>query len=163
MADSEVVSWPTAVELFQPDIVVGNVSSWDVADRIVPGVADDWTSVGDPTFDAYVLDEYAVATEILTETGAELFWLQSSYLNRDLLPDDHRSRVDGINALVAAAVDSLPERAVTLVDYQGWIARSAANVMSTCATTACISRVRLRGDRAVAHRTAGPDLTGRRR
>ena len=121
VAETETVSWPTALEVFQPDIVIGTVSSWDISDRIVPGVADDWVSIGDPAFDAYVRAEYAAATDVLTQTGAELFWLLSHYLNRDLLPDDHELRVDGINELVVEAVASFPDRDVGFLDYPGWI------------------------------------------
>ncbi len=126
VADTEIVSWPTAIELFQPDIVLAHVSSWDVADRIVPGVAEDWTAIGDPAFDAYVLDEYTEANRVLTASGADVYWLMSPYLNRSLLPEDHQARVDGLNAIVEQAVATVretspPGGSITLVDYPGWI------------------------------------------
>jgi peptidoglycan/LPS O-acetylase OafA/YrhL len=126
VAEAEIVSWPTAIELFQPDIVLAHVSSWDVADRIVPGVAEDWTAIGDPVFDAYVLDEYTQANEVLAASGADVYWLMSPYLNRSLLPADHEARVDGLNRIVEQAVATVletapPEASITLVDYPGWI------------------------------------------
>ena len=121
VADAEIVSWPTAVELFQPDVVLAHVSSWDVADRIIPGVVEDWASIGNPAYDDYVRTEYVEATEVLAANGADVLWLMSPYLNRDLLPDDHQARVDGINALVAEAVELASASSVALVDYQGWI------------------------------------------
>lgn len=124
-ADTEIVSWPTAVELFRPDVVVSIVSSWDVTDRIVPGVVDDWASVGDPAYDTYVLGEYTEATRTLSAGGADVFWLMSPYLNRASLPEDHRDRVDGINDLVAEAIATVegerPEASIHQVDYPGWI------------------------------------------
>jgi len=120
----EIVSWPTAIEMFQPDVVLSIVSSWDATDRTVPGVVDEWTSIGDPVYDDYVLSEYTEATAVLSATGADVFWLMSPYLNRESLAEDHRERVDGINALVgqaiAAVVAENPDASVTQVDYPGW-------------------------------------------
>src|SRR5690606_36339608 len=42
MLDPEVVSWPTAVSVFQPTIVIGHITPWDVADRKVPALGDRW-------------------------------------------------------------------------------------------------------------------------
>lgn len=131
VADSEVVSWPTAIELFQPDIVLAHVSSWDIADRIVPGVVEDWASVGDPAYDAYVLSEYTEATEVLTAGGADVYWMMSPYLNRGLLPPDHTDRVDGINAIVDEAIASVeaadPTATITEIDYPGWIGETGGS------------------------------------
>lgn len=121
VAATEVVSWPSAVELFQPDIVVATISGWDATDRIVPGVADDWVALGDPVFDAYAHDEYEAATDALTATGAHLYWLVSPYLNAPILHDDHRDRIDRLNQLVADATSALPEREVTFLDYPAFI------------------------------------------
>ena len=125
VADTEVVSWPTAIELFQPDIVLAIVSSWDAVDRIVPGVSEDWTAIGDPVFDDYALSEYIEANEVLSASGADVYWLMSPYLNRALLPGDHRERVDGLNAIVEEAVATVlaadSTASITLVDYGAWI------------------------------------------
>lgn len=124
-AEDDVVSWPSALELFRPDIALSIVSSWDATDRIVPGVVDDWTSIGDPTYDEYVLGEYTQATSVLSTSGAEVFWLMSPYLNKALLPDDHRDRVDGLNELVTRAIDTVAadraDATVNQIDYPGWI------------------------------------------
>ncbi len=116
VADSEVVSWRTAVDVFDPDVVVAHVSPWDATDRIVPGVVEDWTSVGDPVYDAWLADEYTAAAEILTSRGATLHWLLTPYLRR-LVPDDHEARIDGLNAIAAATADRLADRDIRLVDY----------------------------------------------
>ncbi len=125
VADSEIISWPTAIELFQPDIVLAHVSSWDVADRIVPGVVEEWASVGDAAYDDYVLSEYTEANAVLSAGGARVFWMMSPYLNRGLLPDDHIDRVDGINALVTEAIETIladdPDAIISEIDYPDWI------------------------------------------
>ncbi len=120
VADAEVVSWITAVDLFQPDIVLGIVSAWDLVDRIVPGVADDWTSIGDPAYDAFIFDEYTEATDILSGGDAALFWLDAHYLNREV-PDDHAARVDGINSIIVDVVAQFPEREIQILDYGEFI------------------------------------------
>ncbi|MEM7141459.1 MAG: acyltransferase family protein [Actinomycetota bacterium] len=123
VTDDSIVSWPSAIDLFQPDIVLAHVSSWDVADRIVPGVVDDWTSIGDEAYDDYVLAEYTEATEVLASSGADVYWMMSPYLNRGLLPANHVDRVDGINAIVTDAIDTVVAGggSVTQIDYPGWI------------------------------------------
>ena len=118
---SEVVSWPTALDLFRPDAVVAYVSPWDAIDRIVPGVVDDWSSIGDPAYDDYVRREYRAAGELLTSTGAVLYWLQTPPLDRADLPEDHASRIAGLNRLAAEASASLPDRDIVLVDYPAFI------------------------------------------
>jgi peptidoglycan/LPS O-acetylase OafA/YrhL len=124
VADTEVISWPTAIDLFQPDVVLAHVSSWDVADRIVPGVADDWVSVGDPSYDEYFLAEYNQANAVLSASGAEVYWMMSPYLNRAQLPIDHQARVDGANDLVTQAIDAVVGEtgaSITQLDYPSWI------------------------------------------
>lgn len=118
---SEVVSWPTALDLFRPDAVVAHVSPWDAIDRIVPGVVDDWSSVGDPAYDDYVRREYRAAGELLTSTGAVLYWLQTPLLDRADVPEDHAARIAGLNRLAAEASAALADRDIVLVDYPAFI------------------------------------------
>ena len=48
--------WKGQIDTDQPDIVVVQTGSWDVADRKLPG-EDEWRSPGDPKFDAFALSE----------------------------------------------------------------------------------------------------------
>ncbi len=121
VADSEVVSWVTAVEFFEPDIVLAHVSAWDVVDRIVPGVSDEWTSVGDPAYDDFLLAEYTEANEVLSAGGANVQWLSLHYLNRPVLPDDHMARVDGMNEIALAAIEAVPDGDIDWIDYSEFI------------------------------------------
>ena len=121
VADTEVVSWPTAVEVFAPDVVVAHISPWDVLERIVPGVVDDWASIGDPVYDAYISSEYAAASELLTGAGAALYWLQGAVLNRVPAFDDHAERIRGLNRMVAEGAAALTDRRIVLVDYPSFI------------------------------------------
>lgn len=121
VAEAEVVSWPTAIELFEPEIVVAMISGWDAVDRIVPGVADDWVAFGDPIYDTYAYENYLAATDLLTAEGAHLHWLVSPYLNAPILHDDHRERIDLLNAVVVDGAATMGTREVTFLDYPGFI------------------------------------------
>ena len=116
-----VVSWPTILDVFRPDIVITHVSPWDVTDRSVPGVnGGDWTSVGDPAFDAYAAAEYGAAIELLTSTGAELFILEGAPHNRPTTPQNSPDRIAALNELVAETAAAAPAT-VTMVDYPAWV------------------------------------------
>lgn len=121
VADPEVVSWPAAIDLFDPDIVVATISSWDAVDRIVPGVAADWVAPGDPAYDTYVYENYLEAIDVLTAGGAHLHWLVSPYLDAPILHDDHRDRVDILNRLVVDAAAAMRDRDVSFLDYPAFI------------------------------------------
>jgi hypothetical protein len=116
---TDVVSWPTAVEAFRPDVVIANITPWDVTDRKVPQLGDQWTHVGNADFDAYAAGEYRHASEVLTSTGAELVWLEGAHLNRALQPQNDPARIDRLNEIVLEATADLPN--VRFADYPGFI------------------------------------------
>ena len=121
VSEEAVVSWITVVEVFAPDIVITHVSPWDITDRLIPGVAgDEWTNIGEPAFDAYAASEYGAAIELLTSTGAELYFLEGADHNRPITPQNTPERVALLNQLVAAVAADIDAR-VTMVDYPGWI------------------------------------------
>jgi peptidoglycan/LPS O-acetylase OafA/YrhL len=119
VADPEVVSWVTATEAFRPDAVVLHVSPWDVGDRIVPSLGDDWTSLGEPDFDAYVVSEYRQAADVLTAHGAQLFLLLGAHLNRPIVEQNSPERIDHLNGLLLDAFEDDPR--VTFVDFPAFI------------------------------------------
>ena len=117
----DVVSWSTVVDVFMPDIVITHVSPWDVTDRLIPGVAgDEWTNIGEPAFDAYAANEYGAAVELLTSTGADLYFLEGADHNRPITPQNTPERVALLNELVAAVAED-SGASVTMVDFPGWI------------------------------------------
>ena len=121
VSEEAVVSWSTVLEVFAPDIVITHVSPWDITDRLIPGVAgDEWTNIGEPAFDEYATSEYGAAMELLTSTGAELYFLEGADHNRPITPQNTPERVALLNQLVAAAAADIDAR-VTMVDYPGWI------------------------------------------
>ena len=121
VSEEAVVSWSTVLEVFAPDFVITHVSPWDITDRLIPGVAgDEWTNIGEPAFDEYAASEYGAAIELLTSTGAELYFLEGADHNRPITPQNTPERVALLNQLVAAVAADLDAR-VTMVDYPGWI------------------------------------------
>ncbi len=121
VSEEAVVSWSTVLEVFAPDIVITHVSPWDITDRLIPGVAgDEWTNIGEPAFDEYAASEYGAAMELLTSTGAELYFLEGAEHNRPITPQNTPERVALLNQLVAAVAADIDAR-VTMVDYPGWI------------------------------------------
>ncbi len=121
VSEEAVVSWPTVLEVFAPDIVITHVSPWDITDRLIPGVAgNEWTNVGEPAFDAYAASEYGAAIELLTSTGADLYFLRGAEHNRPITPQNTPERVALLNELVAAVAED-SDAPVTMVDFPGWI------------------------------------------
>lgn len=119
VAEATVVSWPTATDVFRPDAVVLNISPWDVADRIVPALGDDWTHLGEPDFDAYVLSEYRQAVDTLTAHGGHLFLLLGAHLNRPINDQNSPERIDHLNELLLEEFGDDPR--VTFLDYPAFI------------------------------------------
>jgi peptidoglycan/LPS O-acetylase OafA/YrhL len=124
VSEYNVVSWPTVIDLFGPDVVVTYLSPWDVTDRAIPGVFDgDWTHVGEEAFDTYAASEFREAIDLLTSSGAELYILAGAPLNRPLTPQNSPERIDALNVIVAdvAAEARADGRPVTMVDFAGWV------------------------------------------
>ena len=119
MLDPEVVSWPSAVKAFRPDVVMGHVTAWDVTDRLVPSLGEDWVWIGVPAYDEYISAEYRLASEVLGSTGAHVYWLEGAHIRREIRPQNHPDRIDALNALVREATADL--RYVTTVPYRDFI------------------------------------------
>ena len=117
--DPEVVSWPTAVEVFEPEVVLSHVTPWDVTDRLVPSLGDEWVNIGMTVYDDYISSEYRLASEVLGATGAQVVWLEGAHLKREIRPQNHPDRIDRLNELVVAATLDLDF--VTTVPYRGFI------------------------------------------
>jgi hypothetical protein len=115
-----VVSWVTAVQAFRPDVVLSLVTPWDATDRRDPDHGfPDWTSIGDPAYDALAASEYRSASQVLASTGAKVLWLLGPHLDRPVAPQNDPARIDRLNAIVEGAIRDLPR--VGTVDYPSWI------------------------------------------
>jgi peptidoglycan/LPS O-acetylase OafA/YrhL len=124
VTEYNIVSWPTIIDVFRPDIVITHVSPWDVTDRRIPGInGGDWTNVGESEFDAYARAEFREAIDVLTADGAELYILEGAPLNREIRPQNSPERIVALNELVAevAAEAAASGEPVTMVDYPAWV------------------------------------------
>jgi peptidoglycan/LPS O-acetylase OafA/YrhL len=119
MLNSEVVSWPAAVAAFRPDVVLGHITAWDVTDRLIPSLGDEWVWIGVPAYDDYISAEYRLGTEVLGAEGAHVYWLEGAHIRREIRPQNHPDRIDGLNDLVRAATADLDF--VTTVPYRNFI------------------------------------------
>jgi len=119
VTDPEVVSWPTAIEAFDPDAVLLYTSAWDASDRRIPELGPDWVHAGQEVFDDYARSEYELAAETLTSSGATLYWMLGPPLNRPIVPQNDPVRIERLNELVLEAVDGNDD--VEIVDFPGFI------------------------------------------
>ncbi len=112
------LAYPTLIERFAPDVVIGLVTPWDITDRRFAG-STTWQHVGEPAFDEIARTEYRLATRTLAAGGAQVLWLVGPHLNRPVVAQNDPVRVDRLNVLVREAVTGLS--GAVLVDYPGWL------------------------------------------
>jgi hypothetical protein len=112
------LSYPTVVEQFVPDVVLGLVTPWDVTDRRLPG-STVWQHIGQPAYDALAGAEYRLATETLAAKGARVLWLLGPHLNRPVVPQNDPVRIDRLNDIVRDAISTVPH--ASMVDYPAWL------------------------------------------
>ncbi|NLA37639.1 MAG: acyltransferase, partial [Actinobacteria bacterium] len=60
------------------DIAVVHTGQWEIVDRKLAG-EDRWRTVGDPVYDAYLLDELRAAQEVLSRNGALVVWVNLAH------------------------------------------------------------------------------------
>jgi len=60
-----------------------------------------------------------VALDVLTADGAHVYWLEGAHIRREIRPQNHPDRIDGLNGLVRAATVDLDH--VTTVPYRDFI------------------------------------------
>ncbi len=117
-----------AVRDFAPDVVLLAGSFWDITDRR-PDNFPSYTSIGDPDYDRFLVDELGHVTQIVSNGGATVVWANSPYwdpvegtaffMGDPPYVESERSRVDSFNALLTATVAGRP--ATTVLDLQGWV------------------------------------------
>ncbi len=122
--------WKGEIDTDQPDVVVVQTGSWDVADRKLPG-EDEWRSPGDPKFDAYALSEMIAAVDLLSSNGAAVVWLTSpvpgaaAYESPKVQEFDPAPRHVRFDQLVEQLPAIRPGK-VTVIDLAGWMAGQSA-------------------------------------
>ncbi len=117
-----------AVRDFAPDVVLLAGSFWDITDRRPDNFAS-YTSIGDPDYDRFLVDELRHVTQIVSNGGATVVWANSPYwdpvegtaffMGDPPYVESERSRVDSFNAMLTSTVAGRP--ATSILDLQGWM------------------------------------------
>ena len=118
----------TAVNEFDPQLVVIAGSLFDVADRKPDGF-DAWTHIGEPAYDEWLVGELRHLADTATANGAPLIWLNSPHVDPvpgsammmgdPPYPESDPARVDRFNELLHQALDGRPN--TSILDLQGWL------------------------------------------
>jgi len=118
--------WKRQLDAIQPDVVIVQTGSWDVADR---QIAEDpaWRVPGDPLFDAFAVSEMLAALDVLTSGGAVVVWLTSpapgavAYESERVQRFDPAPRHRRLNELIRQLPGLRPGQ-VEVVDLAAWMA-----------------------------------------
>jgi hypothetical protein len=117
--DAAVRAWPKQLRAFDPDVVIVLSSLNDIQDRRLPG-ASDFTSIGDPEFDALLLDEYERVVDTLSSTGAHVVWMKPPCTAMKPVPGQPvrypASRIDRLNSAILTKLERARSGRVTLYD-----------------------------------------------
>lgn len=109
--------WKEAVEQDRPDVAVVLVGRWELMDRVIGG---QWSSIGNPAYDADVASSLDTAVAMAAATGGRVVLATTPYYRRGLRPDggtwpeDDPARVDRFNTLLREAAGRHPS--VTVVE-----------------------------------------------
>jgi hypothetical protein len=120
-------TWASELDEARPNVAVVQSCQWETVDR---RLADDaaWRSLGDPTFDARVRDEYLAAADLLSSRGALVIWLTCAPFgdhpddatNVDARRSHERARTDRLNQLIDDVARARPD-SVRKVDLAAWM------------------------------------------
>ena len=114
-------TWPAVLERSDPDIALLGVGIWDIVEHELPG-DDTLRTLGDPQYDAYLVEELEAAAELLLEHAERLVWvLQPAPVRETRGPDDPiYERLPRFNDLLVELFDDHPR--IGLVDVAAWLA-----------------------------------------
>jgi len=114
------VTWPAAVRATSAGVALVQFGTWDIVERPIPG-RDGTFEIGDPTFDAYLLERIDGANALLLDAFDQVVWLTLAPPAPSTdPPDDIQARVDRFNELVRAGAERASGR-VQVVDLGAWI------------------------------------------
>jgi peptidoglycan/LPS O-acetylase OafA/YrhL len=111
------VQWPDGFFGTPVDVAVVYSGAWDVEDRRGDPLGSDWTHIGEPAFDDWLLGEMRASSQVLLDNGARtVVWLTIN-ADPDVLPVERYQR---FNQLLAE-LDSEQGPQVQVIDLAGWI------------------------------------------
>ncbi len=111
--------WRAGVLALHPDVVGMLIGRWEVSDHLYQGR---WVHVGDPAWDAHLIDEMNQAVEVLSVGGAHVVFFTMPYVdspaeaaNGTPFVENDPARITAFNRLVTT-VAARHKGKVTLVD-----------------------------------------------
>lgn len=112
-------AWVPLLEEWDPDLVILLSGVWDLKERQLP----DWDSFevpGSPTYDAWIIDEYRHAIEVLSSTGADVMVVRPPCLQRNDVNGDpvyaEEFEPGRLPAYEAAVIDPLEASGIPVFD-----------------------------------------------
>lgn len=121
MMDDDVAS-------FTPDIILASGGLWDITDRQLAGTTA-WTHVGEPGYDAYLVEELRARHDEWSAYGARVVWTTIPTFDPVYYPQNHMGRppyaeaeagrAERFNELLRAAMAERPD--AVIVDLAQWM------------------------------------------
>jgi hypothetical protein len=118
--------WSALAQSLDLEAAVVQIGPWDVSDRKIDGV---WTHIGDPAYDARVIEELNRAVDALSAGGSLVIWLTAPHidfgrgqtgLSKDSIANiSEPDRIDRLNQLIASVDAARPEMIV--IDLAGYL------------------------------------------
>ena len=115
--------WARQLDEFPADVVVVMSGSWDMVPRKLPGWAA-FRTIGDPTYDDWLVSEYQTAVDVLSARGARVVWLTSPCMHK---PEGAQSgtfdpaRTTHLDDTILARVAASRPAVMALVDLYGHV------------------------------------------
>jgi len=111
------------------DYAVVQSGPWDVANRQIPSIGDDWVHIGQPAYDAYLRSEMEDVVDLLATEGITAVWLTAPLTDWTLLdpPVDERppefdpARMELYNDMIRQLADE--REGVVVVDLATYAAQ----------------------------------------
>lgn len=124
-------TWPTVLDTDRPDIAQLVTGAWEVPDVRLPG-ASEFSSIGDPVVDAFILDELRLAVDTLAADGAMVLlvlWPAFGSWAADGRGEGYRRQADParmarLHELLRQVAAERPDTARVL-DFAGWFGARA--------------------------------------
>jgi len=64
--------WALEIESYEPDVIIVLVGGWDTTERIFPNWGERPRTIGDETYDSWLISEYEAALDLLTSHDARV-------------------------------------------------------------------------------------------
>lgn len=101
---------PRIIAKYEPQLVMIIGGFGDVADHQLPG-GKEWQHIGQPTYDAWLLEQMRAFADEMTANGSRVLWFSSPHVKppreagSDPFPEEDPARMDRYNELIRQIAD----------------------------------------------------------